>query len=167
VLLAAVAFFPFDWYRQSPSGYRELAGQLARPSRMLVSSAGLGEGPWIAVSSLAEPRPSSFIMRASKVLAQSDWNGNRYRLLTSTQDAVSRRLDELAVDTVILHSPASEKPWPHHALLRDMIAVSPAWRPCASAQDLLAYCRTMAPQAPRQPLRLKANGWNFEERIHP
>jgi hypothetical protein len=167
VLLAALAFFPFYRYRQSPSGYGELAGQLARPSRLLVSSAGLGEGPWIAVSSLAERRPSSFLMRASKVLAQSDWNGNRYRLLTSTQDAVSRRLDELAVNTVILHTPVSEKPWPHHALLRDTIAASPAWKPCGSAQDLLAYCRISAPQAPRQPLRLKANGWNFEERIHP
>jgi Dolichyl-phosphate-mannose-protein mannosyltransferase len=167
LLLAALAFFPFRWYRQSPAGYGELAAQLARPSRTLVSSAGLGEGSWIAVSSLAEQRPSSFMMRASKVLSESDWNGNRYRLLTSTQDAVSRRLDELAVDTVILYTPVSKKPWPHHALLRDTVAASPAWRPCASAQNLLAYCRIKPPQAPRQPLRLKANGWNFEERMNP
>lgn len=165
LLLAAVAYFPFTWYRQSPSGYGDLVAQLARPSRMLVSSSGSGEGPWIAVSSLAERRPSSFIMRASKVLAESDWNGNGYRLLTSTQDAVSRRLDELAVDTVILNTPVTQKPWPHHALLQDTIRASPAWRPCGSAHNLLAYCRIRPPQVPRKALRLRANGWDFEERI--
>jgi glycosyltransferase involved in cell wall biosynthesis len=165
LLLAAVAFFPFDRYRQSQSGYGDLAAQLVRPSRMLVSSAGSGEGSWIAVASLAEQRPSSFILRASKVLAESGWNGAAYRLLTSTQEAVSRRLDELAVDTVILDTSATQKPWPHHLLLQDTIRVSPAWRPCGSAPNLLAYCRIRAPQVPRQALRLKANGWDFEERI--
>jgi hypothetical protein len=99
------------------------------------------------------------------VLAESGWNGEGYHLLTPTPDAVSRRLDELAVDIVILHTPVDQKPRPHHVLLQDTISVSPAWSPCGSAHDLLAYCRIRAPQVPRQPLRVHAHGWEFEERI--
>ena len=161
--LAAAALFPFTWYRQSRSGYGDLSVQLARPSRMLVSSAQAGEGPWIAIASLAEKRPTSFILRASQVLAASGWNGEGYRLLTPTRDAVSQRLDELAVDTVIIHTPMEQNLWAHHALLQETVSASPSWRPCASALDLMAYCRIKAPQFPRQPLRLTVHGWNFEE----
>jgi hypothetical protein len=167
LLLPATALFPFARYRQSPAGFSDLVQQLARPSRMLVSSAGWGEGAWIAVSSLAEQRPASFVVRASKVLAETGWNGEGYRLTTPTWGAVSRRLDELAVDIVILHTPVNQKPRPHHALLQNNISFSPAWTPCGSAQDLLAYCRIGRPQVPRQPLRLRVYGWDFEERIPP
>lgn len=165
LLLPAVALFPFAWYRQSPSGFGDLVSQLGRPSRMLVSSAGSGEGPFIAVSSLAERRPASFIVRASKALAEEGWNGEGYRLLTPTQESISRRLDELAIDIVILDTPPNEQPPPHHVLLQDNLTASPAWNPCGHAQDLKAYCRVIAPQFPRQPLRLKVYGWDFEELI--
>jgi hypothetical protein len=165
LLLPALALFPFARYRQSQSGFGDLVPQLARPSRMLVSSAGSGEGPWIAVSSLAERRPASFIVRASKALAEEGWNGEGYRLLTPTGDAISRRLDELAIDIVILDTPLNKHPPAHHVLLRDNLRTSPAWSPCGSAHDLQAYCRIMAPQFPRQPLRLKVYGWDFEELI--
>ena len=163
----ALAFFPAVWYRQSRSAYGELAANLGHPSRTLVSAAGFGEGSWIAVSSLAEKRPSSFIMRASKVLAESGWNGEKYRLLTPTQDAVLRRLDELAVQTVVLDStPNAGPPPPHHALLQSAISASPAWSLCVTMPKLLMYCRIKAPDVPRLPLRLAVNGWIFEERIH-
>jgi hypothetical protein len=165
LLLSALALFPFARYRQSQSGFGDLVLQLARPSRMLVSSAGSGEGPWIAVSSLAEPRPASFIVRASKAFADQGWNGEGYRLLTPTRDAISRRLDELDIDIVILDTPRNKQPPPHHVLLQDNLSASPAWSPCGNAHDLQAYCRVMPPQFPRQPLRLKVYGWDFEELI--
>ena len=165
LLAPALALFPLARYHQSPSGFGDLVRQLVRPSRMLVSSAGSGEGPWIAVSSLEEQRPGSFIVRASKVLAESGWNGEGYRLLTPTQDAVSRRLDELAVDIVILHTPFEQEPVPHHVLLENTVRAQPAWSPCGSALELLAYCPIKPPQSPRKPLRLSAQGWDFEERI--
>lgn len=168
VLLApAVLLFPYHWYRQSPSGYADLLRQLHRPARMLISSAGAGEGPWVAVTSLAEKRPASLVARASKVLVEEGWNGEGYRLLTPTREAVSRRLDELALDTIILDSFRNQPPPPHHALLRDTVSNSAAWRRCGSARDLLAYCRVAAPQYPRQPLRLRTYGWEFEEHIGP
>ena len=165
LLLPAVALFPFQRCHEPPSGFRDLLRQLRRPSRMLVSSASWGEGAWIAVTSLAERRPASFVMRATKVLALTGWSGEGYRLVTPTQDAVSRRLDELAVDIVILHTPVNHQARPHHTLLQSTMSVNPAWSPCGSARDLLAYCRTGAPQVPRQPLRLQVYGWDFEEQI--
>jgi hypothetical protein len=165
LLLPALALFPFARYHQAPSEMGDLVRQLARPSRMLVSSAGWGEGAWIAVSSLAERRPGSIIMRATKVLAETGWNGEGYHLIAQTQDAVARRLDELAVDTVILHSPFNPNPRPHHVLLRNTLNANSNWRPCGSARDLLAYCRIGVPRVPRQPLRMRVYGWDFQEQI--
>jgi hypothetical protein len=165
LLLPALALFPFRRYRQAPTEFGDLARRFARPSRMLVSSAGWGEGAWIAVSSLQEQRPASFIVRATKVLAETGWSGEGYRLVTSTRDAVSRRLDELAVDVVVLHTPINLHPRPHHTLLQDTMRASPAWSACASAHDLLAYCRISASRVPRQPLHLRVYGWDFAERI--
>jgi glycosyltransferase involved in cell wall biosynthesis len=165
LLVPALLLFPFSWYRQSESGYAGLVRQLRRPARMLISSSAMGEGPWTAVTSLAEKRPGSLVARASKVLAVVGADGEGYRLLYPTRNAVARRLDELAIDTVILHSPPTLTPRPHHALLQDAIGNSTAWRPCGIARDLLAYCRVNAPQFPRQPLRLHVYGWDFEERI--
>jgi hypothetical protein len=165
LLLAALTLFPFYWYRQTQSEFGDLLRQLARPSRMLVSSAGWGEGAWIAVSSLGERRPGSFIARATKVLAATGWSGEGYRQVTATQNEVSRRLDELALDVVVLHTPVNPHPRPHHVLLQETMNASVTWKPCGSARNLVVYCRTKAPQVPRQPLRLSVYGWNFEERF--
>jgi hypothetical protein len=129
---------------------------------MLISSADFGEGPWIAVASLAEHRPASFIARATKILVEEGWNGEGYHLLTATPEAVLRRLDELALNVVILHTPLDRVPPAHHVLLQNSIRGSPSWAPCARALDLVAFCRVKAPQVPRQPLRLQVHGWNFE-----
>jgi hypothetical protein len=167
LLALALVLFPYSWYRQSKAGYADLVRRLHRPARMLISSTAIGEGAWIAVTSLAEKRPGSFIVRASKVLSQTGWNGKRYLLLTVTRQAVLRRLDELALDTIILDSPPNQSLPPHHALLWEAVSNSPAWRSCASSGELIAYCRVSAPQFPRQPLRLEVYGWDFEERIEP
>ncbi|HEY1757603.1 MAG TPA: glycosyltransferase family A protein [Bryobacteraceae bacterium] len=167
--LAAMAamLFPFSWYRESSTGYADLVRQLHRPARMLVSSTSIGEGPWIAETSLAEKRPSSFVVRASKVLAEEGWSGEGYRLLTGSRDAVLQRLDELALDTVILDSAPNPFPPPHHALLTDAMRDNPGWQPCGSFRYLIAYCRVRPPEFPRQPLHLNIYGWNFEEDIRP
>jgi hypothetical protein len=164
LLLPALALFPYYRYRQTSSEFGILLRQLARPSRMLVSSGRWGEGAWIAVSSLAEQRPASFIARATKVVAETGWSGEGYRLVTATQEEVCRRLDELALDVVILHTPENSRPRPHHTLLQSTMITSPVWSPCGSARDLVAYCRISPPQVPRQPLRLKVYGWDLEER---
>ena len=168
LLAAAVALFPWLWYRQTPSGYCDLVGQLHLPARMLVSSArgASGEGAWIAEVSVAERYPASLVARASQVLAQSGWNGEHYKLLAQTPEAVARRLDELAIDVVVLDAPSAQEP-PHHALLGLAMTGSSAWSHCGSAQRLIAYCRALPPAFPRKPLVLDAGGWHFEESVLP
>jgi hypothetical protein len=165
LLVLALLLFPYTWYRQSAFGYADFVRQLHRPARMLISSTAKGEGGWIATTSLAEKRPGSFIVRASKVLSEEGWNGDGYRLLTGTREAVLQRLDELALETVILDSPPHQVLRPGQALLADAVDGSAAWRPCVSSGELIAYCRVSAPKFPRQPLRLRIYGWDFEERI--
>ena len=165
LLAAGLALFPYSWQRQPQAKFSALLRRLKRPARMLVSSAGMGEGPWVAVTSLAEQRPGSFVTRASKVLVEEGWNGEGYHLLTPSADAILQRLDELALDTVILDTPLVGQSPPHHVLLEVAMRNSPAWKLCASGQDLLAYCRVTESKFPRQPLHLRVYGWDFTEQI--
>jgi hypothetical protein len=168
LLAPAVAFFPWLWYHQTPGGYRDLVRQLHRPARMMVSSArgAGGEGAWVAEVSIAERYPASLVARASKTLAQSGWNGEDYKLRVQTPGEAAMRLDELAIDVVVLDAPSAQEP-PHHVLLGLAVTGSSAWRRCGSAQHLIAYCRAEPPAFPRKPLVLDAGGWHFEERVRP
>jgi hypothetical protein len=164
LLVPALLLFPWSRFRQAPEGFRDLLRQVPVPSRMLVS--GDGEGAWIAVTSLAENRPGSYIVRATKVLAEEGWSGEGYRLLTATPDAVLLRIDELALDLVVLDSPQTGSQPPHQALLSKAVQSSAAWKECGRALDLLAYCRTLAPRVPRQPLELKIQGMHLKETLN-
>jgi hypothetical protein len=166
MLLAAIATFPYDLYHQTSSAIAVLSARIPKPSRMLVSSSKNDEGPWIAVISAAERRPGSTIMRASKVLSEDDWNGEHYRLLTADEPAVARRLDELAVNFVVLDSPAATRPPPaHHALLRRTVAQSDSWGLCEQGPHTELFCRVKAPAIARQPLRLIVYGRTVAERL--
>ena len=164
-LLLALALFPYSWYRQPRTGYMDLVRQLHLPARMLVSSGRSSwEGGWIAEVSLAEHYPGSFVVRGTKVFADSDWNGVHYRLITTTPAGVVERLDELAIDTIIvdLHNATRA---PDYTLLLSAIAGNPTWNPCGSAKEMAAYCRTRPPVAPRKPLIVEAGGWRFVEKL--
>jgi len=167
LLVTAVVLFPFSRYRQTAAGCKELIRQLHLPARMMVSAASANlEGALIAETSLTERYPASFVARASKVLAASSWNGDHYKLLTPTPSDATRRLDELALDIVIVELPSAGEP-PHAALLRDTMANSPSWQSCGRSQDMLAYCRAKPPAFPRKPLVLDVGGWRLVERIEP
>lgn len=165
--------FPYWVYQQESAGFGALASQLRLPARMLFSSyRGWREGPWIAVVSLREPRPSSTIVRATKLLAASDWNGRGYRSLVHTPEDIERKLDESAIDVVVLDNvlwdmdPAEIRA--HHRLLMATLRVSPYWNSCASVGELLAYCRIQPPRFPRQPMQIdmqKRFGQDFKESL--
>lgn len=166
LLVPALLLFPWQWYRQQPAGYASLLAQLHLPSRMLVSSGrqSLGEGGWIAEVNIADRYPGSFIVRASKVLASSGWNGEDYQLQVHTPGEVLRRLDELALDVIIMDRPSVPDP-PDHTLLQSALAKSPSWQVCADSGETTAYCRAKPPAYPRKPLVLDVGGWRFEERV--
>lgn len=157
VLLALVVWMPHGLYRQTAGGYGALAAQIRQPARMLVSSSvGWSEGPWIAVAALREARPSSVIIRATKLLASTDWNGKIYKAKVGTAEDVERALDGAGIDLVVIHDDHTiERPHLHHSLLKATLAASETWRQCAEAGNLAAYCRQRPPRYPPVPLRIE------------
>ena len=154
-IVAVMLFFPYHLYRQQPLGFEALAGQMPLPARMLVSSpSGWSEGCWVATVSFAERRPGSTIVRATKALADTDWNSRDYKLLASTGDAMDRILDESGVDRVILHDGVAEPRLPHHDALAGWLSTTTRWRPCGQAGEVRAYCRVAPPRYARKPIRI-------------
>lgn len=169
-LVVPLLGFPFTLYRQAPEGFQALAAQLRLPARMLVSSSlGWTEGPWIAVVAAGEARPQSTIVRATKLLAETDWNLRNYKLLANTTEELEKLIDETAIDIVVLHN-APEAGYgirPHHAMLQTFLRGNLSWRPCAQARKLEAFCRVLPPHYPRKPLRIPLRGrlgYDIEER---
>jgi hypothetical protein len=158
-LLLAVLLMPHQLYRQSPGGFGALAAQIHQPARMLVSSSlGWAEGPWIAIVALGERRPASAVVRATKLLATTDWNTKRYRAKVATAEDVERVLDGAGIEVVVIHDdPHDQGRLPHHGLLRATMAASAGWGRCGAAGNLAAYCRQRAPRYPRTPLRIEIN----------
>ena len=153
--LGAIVLFPFELYRQTPLGFAELAAQLPRPARMLVSSPnGWSEGCWIATVAAAEHRPGSKILRATKTLVRTDWNSRSYEMMATTATEIEQILDANRVDAVVLHNANSANPMPHHRLLAATLDGSPIWRLCAQAGETAAYCRVKPPQQPPVPIRV-------------
>ena len=163
LLVPAIALFPYARYHQTSAGCRDLIRQLHLPARILVSAGAEMEGALISEISIDERYPASLVARASKVLAVEGWNGDHYRLLALTPEAVAQRLDEFSLDVVILDSESAAMP--HQVLLRDAMTNNPSWRPCGDSQSLVAYCRRMPPAFPRKPIVLDVGGWHLEERI--
>lgn len=157
VIVLGMVVSPFGLYRQEAEGFRELAGRVNRPGRMLVSSAlGWREGPWIAVVAETERRPGSMVARGTKLLAESAWNGNGYRSRVSDCGDVERLVDETGIDTIVLDGfapPAGERA-PHHDVLRGCLEKMPAWRQCERVRELTAYCRQAPPRYARKPLEV-------------
>ena len=52
--------------------------RVSEPQTILVSAESPGEGMLIAEIAMRDRRPGHFVLRGSKVLARSDWNGNGY-----------------------------------------------------------------------------------------
>jgi hypothetical protein len=122
--------------------------------RVLVSSNSIGEGAMIAAIALSEPRPSSVVVRASKSLATSDWNGNHYSLITNSLPAVGRLLDEMGIESVELHSAAGGVAPPDLKLLQETLRGSSLWRQSAETGGFELWSRVSWPGTARRPLRI-------------
>ena len=96
----------------------------------------------------------STIARATKLIASSSWNGERYQLLANSDEEVDRLLDEAALDIVVLHNAPAANLMPHHAVLRAYLGRSESWQQCAQVRALEAFCRTKPPHFARKPLKV-------------
>jgi ABC-type cobalt transport system substrate-binding protein len=106
-------------------GFDEVAERLESPeyknSVILVSSdAQDGEGALISEIAMRERRPSHIILRATKMLSQSDWMGERYSLLYKTPDELMAFLESIPVEIVVIQDGDGQE-YPEHKLLRQTI----------------------------------------------
>ncbi len=148
-------------------GFDRAAQSLQKPefknSVMLISSEDDGEGMFISEMAIREQRPSHIILRATKMLSQSDWNRDRYKLLYATPEQVMKFLESVPVELVIIDNQSHLKPLPHHVLLKRTIASYPdLWRHVASfpqtadsISDIEVYQLKSAVGHPREKIRIE------------
>ena len=135
VALAALLFAitTFSVPPRNALGFAEAAEALIsnpafRNSVVLVSSGGGGEGMYIAEVALRERRPSHYLLRASKVLARSRWDGDAYEMIYTTQESLMQYLKSIPVSLVVLDEMRGPGP-PDHLLLAATVAQHPTqWR---------------------------------------
>ena len=135
VLVVALLFVAetFAVPRNPQRGFVEAAQSLLaqpqlRNSALLISSDETGEGAFIAEVAMREQRPAHFVLRASKVVAKSDWAGGSYELLYQTPAELMQYLEELPVGILVIDTSPAGNRRPHHHLLRETVrAYSHRW----------------------------------------
>ncbi len=115
-------------------GFGEAAQAILRrtgqsPAVVVCSSLGNGEGMLIAALAERDKRPGQIVLRATKVLANSDWNGADYRLLKQTPEDLLPYLGAIRTQFLVLDHYPGPFQFEHHALLQRMVQEYPAhWR---------------------------------------
>lgn len=139
VIFAGLAFFlqTFTIPREKHYGYIEAARFITSDSRLrgatiLVSSKSVGEGLLVSEMAMRKPRPERTVIRATKALAQVDWNGSHYRALFTTPQQILEYLDQHRIDLVVIDNLAGENTFSHHELLRRTIDQSGRFQPIAT-----------------------------------
>ena len=84
-------FRPWVWH---------LAGESRKGERVML--AGLPEGMIVAAMAENHPRSTPIVLRSSRVLARSDWNGNHYSSQMRDAQQTRQRLRELGVGLIVL-----------------------------------------------------------------
>jgi Dolichyl-phosphate-mannose-protein mannosyltransferase len=107
-------------------GYTEAADFITskpdlRTATILVSSQSFGEGLLISEIAMREPRPQGVIIRATKALAEVDWNVTRYQSRFSTPTQVLNYLDARRADVVVTDTFAPAADFLHDRLLKEAI----------------------------------------------
>jgi 4-amino-4-deoxy-L-arabinose transferase-like glycosyltransferase len=96
----------------------------AAPASMLIVSDARGEGMFISEVTRREPRPRRRVLRGSKALAQSGWDGQGYRLLHRNAAEVLAFLQS-GVEVVVLDASGSAAGETHVELMEDTVRRHP------------------------------------------
>ena len=131
VLVGVLSLLPiFQRVQKLPVGYRPVASLLlgetaGREQAILIASQTDGEGMLIAEIAQAAPAPRVLLVRASKFLAQSDWNGSQYELLTSNSEQVHAALNSIPTRFIVIDEFQGGKGPPHWDLVRQTVEANP------------------------------------------
>lgn len=110
------------------------AVQPAPASTYLVSGSAEGEGAFIAEAAMRKnTHGERVILRGSKSLASSDWNGGGYRPLFTDAGSLKRFLQDQRVSVIVLESRSGQAK-EHHRLLQRIVQDNPQdWLPASGA----------------------------------
>lgn len=140
LLLIGFATAGFSFPPSPVRGYAALANLMLsnlqlRGRVILICSDPEGEGGFISEMAMREKRPGHFILRASKVLASSDWTGHNARPLFHSASEVLSYIDSIPLSTVIIDRSASAPDLPvyENFLLGALQAPSHHWRLLATS----------------------------------
>jgi hypothetical protein len=113
---------PHQWHY----GYAEAAQFITsspqlRNDTILTSDDSTGEGLLISEIAMRESRPGTVIVRATKALADMNWNASRYQSLYSTPKQVSDAIEKLHVDLVVFGTFGGSHSLRHNELLGEAL----------------------------------------------
>jgi hypothetical protein len=139
-VIAGFAIERFSVFHKQSFGFRETAAKLVRTppdTAILVSSTRDGEGLLVSELAFLRPRPTHFVLRASKQLAYSDYNGTEYIPQVRCKEDLDARMKELGVAAVVLDNRQPLRPVraEHHRWLREIVTASPDWKLTMSAGE--------------------------------
>jgi hypothetical protein len=148
--VAVLAGGTFAIAHRTPAGWSEAAEYvMAHPelqSRVcLVSSTEAGaDGGFIAeIASRESRRPGRFVLRASKQLQRSTWNGLNYTSLFGTPAEMKIALDRIPVNLLAVETAPARELRQHERTLRDMLeGYRNDWERIYEAAGVTIYRRT-------------------------
>ena len=114
---------------RAETAVHEVLSRTGPSDAVMVSSEGFGEGVFIAELAEKERRPGHRVVRASKALSSSTWNGSDYRLLFDSAMEADEYLKAENINVIVLDSESagSRRSVPHHRLLLEVVQI-PRWR---------------------------------------
>jgi len=120
----------YDKVEKSETGYRALAqwvdGQIGgRRQAVFLSTGYHSEGMLIGEMGQLEADPRIFMVRSSKLLSDSDWNGLGYRMRLQSIRELEELLDEIPVRFVVLDQYKEVSLLPHVRLVEELIKQRP------------------------------------------
>jgi hypothetical protein len=94
---------------------------------VLASSGSIGEGALVVEQRMRDPERQAFLLRASKVLGVSAWNGRAYQPVFKTAAEIRDYLNRVPVHFIIVDDFGyiRERLEPHHRLLHEALESSP------------------------------------------
>jgi hypothetical protein len=101
------------------------ADPLLRRGAILVSSASDGEGLLVSEIVMRYPSSQGFILRASKLLGQSDWLGRDYKSRFRSGDEVFLYMKKMPADLIVIEDQAGIQEPKHQELLLQMCSEHP------------------------------------------
>lgn len=142
--VAAYAAWSLTTTRPKDSREVEAAVQVAlrpeyRDAVVMIVADAFQEGAFVAELALNERRPGHTVLRGSKLLARSTWNGNRYQLLVRNTSQTAELIDRIPVGLLVVDGdPRDWKP-PHIRLMAQTVEANPQRFRRLSQGPLIVY----------------------------